>query len=938
MKSQRNVSILILQMIVLFLSFGIMKSQTWQFTNGPYRSHEVRDISASLSGGVQRIYAADAETLKYSTNGGTNWLNTSNLMLNPLVIASKPDNPNMIHVGKSGRLERSSDGGSTWENPPKIDDANLVPLRLSESVNNTDIWLLGADTVKRVTTWTTSLYRTTTGGATWSTVNYFVTNAHTNVNEPLFDPRSSSQYVWVGGSTKPVDQTPDMSAPASTPTKGVWYSADGGANWSFRTNFPSNGSTDKNVTAMALSDGSSSDVLYSVTTKDVSGTKKAQLYSIDPAAGDVAWTTGVNLYDSLDAGTGQQLKISLVRSLKVNPADAYNLIAVTDKGLAVSTDRGATWRLRSYPSDIITAHQVIPDRINNNIMYLGTDQSIYTTSNQGQNWSEGNGIWSFLNASAVAVNGSTAHAVSNSYYGIARSSSGTWDITPKLVGQKMFSGYDVTINKNYTSYANAVGDSAGLAVIYVRTDGGDGWRKVFTSATGSYSTPLDVVIADPKVNSQRVFAGGNFHIGSSYYNLIFSVDKGVSWNYPIKIGTGDGVPVKALAIDSGGSIYSHSTTIYAGLGYDGGLGQGIRKSTDGGITWNICRLYGDTIISVTMNPKASSQILYLGSPTFLWKSTDALAVNPTMLSVPFYGAKSIVMHPSYPNSANYLWVVTGDGNKIYKTINGGSTWSEINTANIPKPINKINTDPTNNANIYAATSSGVYSVNPPPEVPTGFTVAGSNCTATVCQTLKSSSTILAPAPCRPVLSWSSNAEADLSSTNAYKLERKIDNSTWDSVYSGTGLSFTDGEVTLSSNGTHYVVYRVMANDNGNNPSGYTSEICVMASSVPSELFAIQSNPVESCTNYEFKLLGNYPNPFNPTTRIQYSIAEQSQVRLVVYDVLGREVATLINEIQSPGMKEVKFDISDSKSLASGFYFYKLEAGYYTSIKKMLLLR
>jgi hypothetical protein len=309
-----------------------------------------------------------------------------------------------------------------------------------------------------------------------------------------------------------------------------------------------------------------------------------------------------------------------------------------------------------------------------------------------------------------------------------------------------------------------------------------------------------------------------------------------------------------------------------------------------------------------------------------------------MLSVPFYGAKSIVMHPSYPNSANYLWVVTGDGNKIYKTINGGSTWSEINTANIPKPINKINTDPTNNANIYAATSSGVYSVNPPPEVPTGFTVAGSNCTATVCQTLKSSSTILAPAPCRPVLSWSSNAEADLSSTNAYKLERKIDNSTWDSVYSGTGLSFTDGEVTLSSSGTHYVVYRVLANDNGNNPSGYTSEICVMASSVPSELLALQSNPVETCTNYEFKLLGNYPNPFNPTTRIQYSIAEQSQVRLVVYDVLGREVATLINEIQSPGMKEIEFDISGIKSLASGFYFYKLEAGYYTSIKKMLLLR
>jgi len=766
---------------------------------------------------------------------------------------------------------------------------------------------------------------------------YFRTSAHTNVNEPLFDPRSSNQYVWVGGSTKPVDQTPDMSAPQSTPTKGVWYSPDGGASWTFRTNFPSNGSTDKNVTAMALSDGLTSDVLYAVTTKDVSGTKKAQLYSIDPTSGDVAWATGVNLYDALDAGTGQQMKISLVRSLKVNPADANNLTAVTDKGFAVTTDRGATWRLRSYSSNIVTAYQAIPDRINNNIMYLGTDLSVYTTSDQGQNWSDNNGISSFLNSSSVAVNGTTSHAVNNSYSGIAKSSGGTWDKTPKLVGQKLFSGYAVEINRTNTAYANAVGDSAGLAVIYARTNGADGWRKVFTSAAGSYSTPFDVVVADPKSNSQRVYAGGKFRVGSSFYNLIWSTDKGVTWGSQILIGTADGVPVNTLAIDaSSGSSYS--TTLYAGLGYDGGVGQGIRKSTDGGNTWPTARQVGDTIISVAMNSSASSQIIYLGSPTFMWKSTDALASNPTLLSIPFYGAKSIVMHPSYPNSANYLWILTGDGQNIYKTINSGTTWSVINTDNVPKPINKICTDPASNSIIYAATTGGVYNVNPSPEVPTGFAVTGTNCTPTFCQSLKGLSSPLSPEACRPRVSWSANVEADLSTSAAYVLERNIDNSGWQSISSGTGLSYTDGEVALSSTGTHYVVYRARAKDAGDNFSDYTSEICVMAKTVPVSLAAEKAYISNDQPIYEFQLFGNYPNPFNPVTRIRYSLAEQSQVRLVVYDILGREVATLINEVQSEGIKEVEFDISNRKFLSSGFYFYKLEAGKFTAIKKMLLLR
>jgi len=80
---------------------------------------------------------------------------------------------------------------------------------------------------------------------------------------------------------------------------------------------------------------------------------------------------------------------------------------------------------------------------------------------------------------------------------------------------------------------------------------------------------------------------------------------------------------------------------------------------------------------------------------------------------------------------------------------------------------------------------------------------------------------------------------------------------------------------------------------------------------------------------------NYPNPFNPTTHIRYQIAKSRLVRLVVYDILGREVAVLVNGYKGPGRYEVEFDAA---TLPSGVYFARLEAGTYREMKKMILLR
>lgn len=95
------------------------------------------------------------------------------------------------------------------------------------------------------------------------------------------------------------------------------------------------------------------------------------------------------------------------------------------------------------------------------------------------------------------------------------------------------------------------------------------------------------------------------------------------------------------------------------------------------------------------------------------------------------------------------------------------------------------------------------------------------------------------------------------------------------------------------------------------------------------------NEISSSTPLEFRLAQNYPNPFNPATKITFSIAKQSKVVLKIFDILGKEVKTLVNENLSPGVYDKSFD---GTSFASGVYFYKLEAGEFNAVKKMVLLK
>ncbi|MFA6542060.1 MAG: T9SS type A sorting domain-containing protein, partial [Bacteroidota bacterium] len=158
-----------------------------------------------------------------------------------------------------------------------------------------------------------------------------------------------------------------------------------------------------------------------------------------------------------------------------------------------------------------------------------------------------------------------------------------------------------------------------------------------------------------------------------------------------------------------------------------------------------------------------------------------------------------------------------------------------------------------------------------------------------------------------------------------------------------GYAFTNAAGKYSIGGLAPGQYSVFVDNLGFNESsvsnvtiGYTPEGDPMTAtadfSISSVLRVESDAPIEV---QDFTLDQNYPNPFNPSTTISYAIPQPAQVTLKVYNIVGQEVATLVNGYQTSGRYDVTFNAS---RMASGVYFYRLQTGSFSNIKKMVLLK
>lgn len=191
----------------------------------------------------------------------------------------------------------------------------------------------------------------------------------------------------------------------------------------------------------------------------------------------------------------------------------------------------------------------------------------------------------------------------------------------------------------------------------------------------------------------------------------------------------------------------------------------------------------------------------------------------------------------------------------------------------------------------------------------------------------------------PKLAWSAHPESAYNSGfNIYRAVRtqgsqQPPDNQYGLVASVDGSTYTwvDNEVGSGSQNT--VFYFVKAkNSAGNENATRTNVVFADGRYISQEKIWI-SELLEK--EYSFKLKGNYPNPFNPTTTISWQSPIDGYTTLKVYDVLGREVTVLVNETMTAGEHSIQFSGSE---LRSGMYFYKLQVGTYTAQNKMILAK
>jgi len=459
----------------------------------------------------------------------------------------------------------------------------------------------------------------------------------------------------------------------------------------------------------------------------------------------------------------------------------------------------------------------------------------------------------------------------------------------------------------------------------------------------------------------------------------------------------DGPNVWSTSLTGAGQIWAIAinpvtqSTIYAGSNT-----TGIWKSTNTGLNWvqmnsGLTNLTVQTMAISNSNPN----VLYCGTSQAgagagIYKSTNAAAnwtqINSGIVETSL-GVQSIAINPVNPDIA-YASVFDGlvdSPQGLYKTTNGGTNWNVSNTGiGTIKNILPIIINPLNPNVLYCGTSFSVLLNTGPSKIYKSVN-AGSTW-IDMSTGLPSLSTDVKPVRCLSI----SRADTSLVLTGLFLNTDSLGGmfvttnggAQWTRRH--TGLPNIVGTFPRSclirpgrtnefyvglGNATNTAVIGVFRTTNaglswtdfnGGTLSNTTSiralnfktaiDCTLYAGGAHTTLTTAQglfeySWIVTGIGNQNgnlpdrFLLKQNYPNPFNPSTKISYQLSSNSNVKLTVYDVKGREIAVLVNEKQSAGNYEINFDSQKPGSqFSSGVYFYRLTAGEFSEVKTMMLVK
>ena len=364
--------------------------------------------------------------------------------------------------------------------------------------------------------------------------------------------------------------------------------------------------------------------------------------------------------------------------------------------------------------------------------------------------------------------------------------------------------------------------------------------------------------------------------------------------------------------------------------YAGASGAGVFRSTDNGKNWTSLGLENTNVMYLGVN---GDNVFVVTLVNGLYRSTNK-GENWSLVNDGLHSPNRYIT--SFAFSGNNIFVGTnGDG--VYISTNNGNTWSQVN--NEQTGISTLSLA-INKEHLFA----GTY--------PSGAIIHSTNNGLT--WTKVNNGMLTGMGVALAFLDTIIFAGSPLNFEGGGGVYRSTDYGlNWAQVNNGFPTIFYFDNFTSSGNNifaaTNAGVY--LSIDNGNN---WTRDNTGMPN-YGLEFLAICGNNIFGCSYgggiwYRpiqelvwistkqvdgFNLFQNYPNPFNPTTEIRYSIVNEGNVQLTIYNVLGSRIATIVNEYKQAGNYSVQFNGSN---LPSGIYFYRLEAGQFSQVKKMMLVK
>ena len=644
--------------------------------------------------------------------------------------------------------------------------------------------------------------------------------------------------------------------------------------------------------------------------RSYTGRNLYSLYFFDNSSGYIVGDSGTILYTSNAGSNWTSRNSNGSESLRsITFVNTYTGFIAGENGKLLKTvDGGLNWTVQSVGSYQLNCVYFL----NSNTGFItGSDGLFAKTINAGTNWTSSiidtftmRGIW------FTDINTGYATGCNGTYKtidgGLSWSNTMTYEFNRDLYSVCFLNaqtgyciGRDAPIYKTTNAGLNWMMDVTGIYQPYT-------YFNIFIIDTMKFISGTDGYILKSSPNAEWRTVGGTKHsvnslaiinsniLGCADNQTLLSTNGGINWAIDTYGANNFFEPIsqhfKLLRFSSLNNLYR---VTYVGGGGTGGYNEGVSRSTNGGLSWNgidglgFLFNYINDISAVENSVYAVRSVMgsnHISKSVAGTAWTTLLSDNTTSFSkISFYDMNTgIVVGIDNNNSTHF----------ILRTINGGASWTRYNiSSNIWGKIQMLSPDiaviMTYYGAIYRTTNGGA--------------------------------------------DWFVQDSVTAGNINDFYFTNF--NTGWIAGSGGMILYTTssgyswDEQISHTDNNLFCVSFM----DELNGVVGGDSGIVLKTTNGGITYVAI-GDPI---IPRKYMLGQNYPNPFNPKSKIKFHIAKLGEVKLVIFDVLGREITTLVNERLSPGIYEA---VWNGSNFASGLYFYKLITDEFVQTKKMVLLK